>query len=780
MLAVKGAVICLGYIVGLLLTGIPGKVGGIPVGAIGFLLTGVLAAFLVPRFWRTGPKLSIWLAASVVGFLAILYFQWKVPHPEPSDISHLVDRVEDVAPSPSFRVEGRIVTSPQLTQSQRIRFELEATQAQKLAPALSKDQSSENPVAANPVAANPVTGRIYVTIPLLQGTGLYPGQAITVTGSLYKPKPASNPGGFDFAKYLAQQGIFAGLNGKQIEVAENQTSPSRLWFIRQRIIRAQVSGLGVPEGPIVSAMVMGGQAVDVPHIIRDQFRAAGLSHALAASGAQVSLLISVVLVFTQRLSPKLRLFVGSSVLLLYLCLTGLEASVSRAGVMGFVALLALTGERKVKPIASILFTATFLLLCNPLWIWDLGFQLSFLATLGLLVTVPILTRWLDWMPTTITPLFTVPIAAYLWTLPLLMFTFGVVSPYSILVNILTSPLITVISIGGMIDALMALIHPATGSWLAGLLYYPTHLFIQIAAWGSQIPGSAWSVGTITIAQLILLYGLIALVWGWRKLQRYWWVAAMVGISLVMLPTWYVSTHLLRATILATSEQPILVLQERGRVTLLNSGSDADVKFTVLPFLQKQGINQIDWAIDPNLRFSTLEGWQRILTTLPIREFYGNTHQTVEIADRSPATLDQQRSLTQLQNSQGTLLPFPADRPLQLNSVTLQPLNPNPAILQIRFADQNWLLLNDQLSSAQQSTLAQTLPAAQVLWWTGEELSPDLLETIQPKLAIASARSISPQTYTWLQAHHVSSFVTDRDGAIQWTPKQGFRTTLSES
>lgn len=792
MLAVRGAVICLAYILGLLFAGVAGQVGRVPGEAIGLLVAGAIFAFFIPRCWRTGPKAGVWLVAGFVAGLATLYFQWKVPHPQPTDISQVifwgkgqVAAVENVAPEQTdqtdqtFRITGQIHTSPRLTQSQRIQFELEAEQMQT-APLSGQFTHSS------------VTGSVYVTVPLLQGTGLYPGQKVTVTGRLYKPKPAANPGGFDFAKYLAQQGIFAGLNGKQVEVANQQPAPSILWTIRQKIIRAQVAGLGVPEGPIVSAMVMGGRSVDVPHLVREQFRIAGLAHALAASGAQVSLLIGVVLTLTQRLSAKLRLILGLSVLLLYLCLTGFEASILRAGIMGAVALLALTIERKVKPLPSTLFAATLLLLFNPLWIRDLGFQLSFLATLGLLVTVPVLTRWLDWMPSAITPLFTVPIAAYIWTLPLLMFVFGVVSPYSILINVLVSPLIMVISIGGMMSALAALIYPLAGSGLAGLLYYPTHLFIQIADWGSQLPGGAWAVGTITIVQLVLLYGLIGLIWVWHKLQRYWWAAVIVGISLVMLPAWYASTHLLQATVLATASQPVLVFQERGRVALLNAGSESDVKFTVLPFLQKQGINQIDWALDPNIRNSDLEGWQRVLANLPIREFYSHRDQTLEtqtvdISDRTASVATtHQLWLTQLQSHQSTTIPFPLERALPFASATIQILSQNPTILQIRFADQTWLLLPDRSIPMQsipaqsipaQSALTQLLPTAQVLWWTGGELSPDLLETIQPKIAIASARSIAAQTQTWLQSHHVTLFVTDRDGAIQWTPEQGFRAVL---
>jgi hypothetical protein len=85
---------------------------------------------------------------------------------------------------------------------------------------------------------------VYVTVPLLKATGLYPGESIAITGSLYKPQPPSNPGGFDFQNYLAQQGSFTGLRGRYISHDDSQPPPWGLWKIRQRITRAQAQLLG--------------------------------------------------------------------------------------------------------------------------------------------------------------------------------------------------------------------------------------------------------------------------------------------------------------------------------------------------------------------------------------------------------------------------------------------------------------------------------------------------------------------------------------------------------
>lgn len=767
MLAISGAVLCLAYVLGLLLTGLPGTIQGIPVGAIVLLGVGVGCSLLLPRFWKTGVRSRVWLIAGLIGFAATLYFQWRLPHPGTTDISRLLSGENSAVP---VQVTGKIITSPRLTQSQRIQFELQVAQAKVQSGSATPEVPALGGVSS-PVSgqgSGQISGQIYVTVPLLQGTGLYPGQKVHLTGSLYRPKPAANPGGFDFEKYLAQQGIFAGLSGKTVEIPD-RPSPPLLWSIRQRIIRAQVTGAGVPEGTLISAMVMGGKTVDVSPAVRDAFKTVGLAHALAASGAQVSLLVGVVLALTQRCPGRWRLAIGSGILLLYMGLTGLEASVLRATVMGGVALFALAADRKVKPLGSILFAAVLLLLWNPLWIWDLGFQLSFLATLGLVVTVPVLNQGLDWLPSAITPLFSVPIAAYLWTLPLQLLVFGVVSPYSILINIASSPLITGISIGGMVSALAAWVYFPLGSATAWLLAYPTKALIALATWGSRLPGSSFAVGTIAIWQVLLLYGLVLLVWVWHRSHRYWWAAGMVAIGLVAVPVWYNASHLLQVTVLTTSGDPVLVLQDRGKVGLIGSPTEKDTQFTVLPFLRQQGINQIDWAIAPDLN-AALESWQRIGSTVAVQTLYQPTQ-----ANQTNQTQTHQTepSALALGKTHLSLLP---QQPISLASATVQLVSFSPSMLQLSLNHQNWLLLGNLPPAEQQTaTLAQQLPASQILLWSGQALSSPWLEALQPQVAIAASRSLSPTTNQWLQAHAVTQFLTAQDGAVQWREERGFQT-----
>ncbi|WP_416666420.1 ComEC/Rec2 family competence protein [Egbenema bharatensis] len=780
MVAIRGIIFCSAFILGLLFTGVSGTVREIPVGSIALLLFSILASFLIPRFWRVGIQSWVWAIAGAIAFLAGLYFQWRLPHPGVMDISRLLT---EPTSSLAVVVTGKIEISPRLTQSQRIQFELKATQAQTH----SRDQPASNTGTNEPA----VTGKVYVTVPLLQGTGLYPGQTITITGSLYSPKPATHPGGFDFAQYLRQRGIFAGLSGETIDrtkigQTQNRAAPPILWQIRQRMIRAQVKGAGVPEGVLLSAMVMGGRSVDVPYAVRESFRLAGLSHTLAASGAHVAVLLGVVMALARRSSVKWQVGLGLGTLVIFVGLAGFQPSVLRAAIMGGTALLALLKERKVKPLGALLVTAVILLVINPLWIWDVGFQLSFLATLGLLVTVPTLSQWLDWLPKGLIPSFAVPIAAYCWTLPILLYAFGVVSGFSVLINVLASPLFTIVSLGGMASGLAALIHPELGRLVASGLYYPAHSLIALAEWGSRLPGSSFAVGRITVLQLVLLYGLMVGVWQWKRSQRYWWIAVVMGIGLVVIPVGYGVLNRFQVTVLATSREPVLVIQARGTVGLINAGQESDAQFTLLPFLQSQGINQIDQAID----VTASEGWRRIAATLPIQRF-----DALE-AGRAPGENMPEENMpgenartVRMTREDGEVSLLSPQHPIAIGSVTAQLLPMVTPVLSLQVSGQTWLLLDrsfNEITQTQAEAIAEDahlihrLPPASVLGWSGSFMDLEVLEAVQPEVVIANARSLSLQTQEWLDAHGVTTYLTGRDGAIQWTLDKGFRAMMQSS
>ncbi len=875
-----GVIFCLAYILGLISTAVSW-------GRYGILAVGIAAAVAMPKlllkYARNSLKTTkkrrsrtkenvvaepleareelsllemlprakwVWAVAGLTAFLASFYLAVRSPQPTINDISKLIPAVGNTQ-EVAVTVRGRLASTPRLTRSGRSQFWLDTD-------VVSEINGSDGGVVVN----RPVSGKLYVTVPLLQATGLYADNTIAVVGSLYKPQPPSNPGAFNFQAYLAREGAFAGLKGRQIDWKREKAiadvnrlnsktaafwestgmQPSPIQAMRMRIVRSQLSQLNVPEGPLISAIALGKQAVDLPYNIRDSFVQAGLAHAIAASGTQVSMVLALVLALTRRFSKQLQFCFGVGALFLLVGLTGFEASICRAALMGFGTLFALVLSREVKPLGLLLIAGTILLLVNPLWIWDLGFQLSFLATLGLVVTAPPLMAKLDWMPPAIASIVVIPIAASVWVLPLLLYVFSVVSPYSILVNIIAAPLLWILSIGGMVSALAGLIVPPAGSVLVQVLEYPARWLIAIAQYFSQLPGNSVAVGQVSVFQLIALYILICWVWlggrssatdsvtdvtdvssatdsvtdltdltdrmrkqetrGKREVGRKKsqgkgrgnkgksrvialrissaWIlplALVAGIGIIVLPAWHVQSSLFQVTLLATtSDEPVLVIQDQGKVTLINSGDENTVRFTVLPFLQQQGVNSVNFAIATHGHLGMSGGWGKLLERLTIKTFYDNN------APKQINRGNNQELMTAVQSRQGLYFPLETNTKIDLGSTRLQFVDAEIPVVELLMGARTWLIVGEMTPEAQ-SMLSKrlaatgTLKRTQVLLWSGKTLTAELLAAVGAQVAIASADEIDPETAAQLRQSKTQIFWTGRDGALQWTPVGGFKTTL---
>ncbi|WP_036487898.1 ComEC/Rec2 family competence protein [Myxosarcina sp. GI1] len=737
-------VLCLAYVVGLSATNLPIFSSSEAYWHLILfiaVLTGVAGSIAAKNpYFSQINSYKLWLSTGIVAILAIVYFQLRTPQPKSNDISYQTKN----ASSQLITVTGKVLDEPRLTTSHKVKFwfEAEATEIVNL----NRQQK--------------VSGKLYVTLPLLKGTGIYPGQNLSIQGNLYLPKAANNPGGFDFRNYLARQGAFAGLQGFEAFGDRLQAEPVLGWWkLRRRIVGSQLRGLGSPWGQLISSMVLGRKAVDLPAVIRDRFVEGGLAHILAASGFHVSLLLGIVLKATNRLASKSQLIIGLVTLFSYVCLTGLQPSIFRAGLMGSAVLAATAMETKVKPLGSLLLAATIILLVNPLWIGDVGFQLSFLATFGLIVTLPALQTRLDWLPPAIATLVTVPVAASIWVLPLLSYVFNTVATYSLVVNVVATPLVTLISLGGMVSATAALIVPFLGSAIAWLLLYPTLLLNEILKFFTNLPGSTWAIGKISLVALIAIYALFCLVWLHKWWQSRWWLVLLVVTTIIIVPISYERLNLVRVTVLSAKQEQIVVIKDKDKVILINSGSENTAKYTVLNFLTQQGINQIDYGIALDRKSNFNEGWREISARLPIKHFVNSLATDFTVPSK-------------------TTLLQPIEEAIATNSVKIaidEPLS----VLKLIIKGKTWLILGDNEPQQQnieryvrQNNLDRHLP---VLLLSGTNLQSQWLEILQPQIAIVSGDRVSENLMRQLEAKKVRLYLTNRNGAIAWTPKLGFET-----
>ena len=153
--------------------------------------------------------------------------------------------------------------------------------------------------------------------------------------------------------------------------------------MRRRIAQRFVDVAGDERGGLLAALVLGSAQVSVPDALRESVRVAGLSHALAASGFHLSVLLGATLAITRGRSGAVRLVLAGSALLLFLLLAGAQPSVVRAVLMGCAALLIREADQRSHGLGVLLTTLGLMLLLQPAWATSLGFQFSAAATAGL-------------------------------------------------------------------------------------------------------------------------------------------------------------------------------------------------------------------------------------------------------------------------------------------------------------------------------------------------------------------------------------------------------------
>ena len=690
------------------------------IGGLSFL--SILSALLIPQWWRRGPNRGFWLMMGLVTLMAAVYFQWRLPQPSQTDVSRILSSSQIA--SKAVTVKGELTSGGKTNAKGRVQFWLAVESAQ-----ISQKSSFQ-----------PMTGNVYLTLPASVGSELKACQRVIVSGTLYLPKTASNPGAMDFRNYLASQGVFAGLTGKKAKVVGSgfcllSQLRSRLVAVQSAWLPKNDQGESI-EGLLLSSIVLGSKAVNLPYQTRTLFNQVGLAHILAASGYQVSLLVGTVLLLGKSLSSRSRFGLGLLTLLLYLGLTGFQPSVTRAGVMWLAILASVFGDRRVKPLGSLLMAVTVLLLIMPIWIWDLGFQLSVLATLGIIITAPYLEKKFDFLPPKIANIIAIPLAASLWTLPLLLSQFSLLVLQAIPLNILVTPLVEIISLGGMISAIVGLIIPPIGSAISLLLYYPVHWLLETAKFFSQF--SSFAPGKMSVGVLLLIYLSMILIWLFPWWQRRSFIIGLGIIGLIFLPLIYQNFTLNKVTIFDTNKQPALVIQNQTQVTLIHYGDRETSQFTLSPFFAQEAINQVECELNLSVAQKTIKE-EKTLTFMP------------KIKQK-----------------------FHLDSPELCPKI--QKLNENLPILQLNLADQNWWLVTDIKTPISENNLLKN-QSPDVLIWSGKSLDPTWLEISRPQTAIAVSRFVDQKTRDLLEKEGIRLYVTGIEGAIQWTPQKGFDTNL---
>ncbi|MCB8922888.1 MAG: DNA internalization-related competence protein ComEC/Rec2 [Ardenticatenaceae bacterium] len=375
----------------------------------------------------------------------------------------------------------------------------------------------------------PITGDVLVRAPRFPLIEY--GSVVEVNGRLETPPEFDD---FSYKEYLARQGIYSLINQPQITVRETgQGSPIyRAIYAFKARAQASINRLiPDPAAALLSGILLGNDNGLSPELA-DDFRATGMTHIIAISGFNIAILIGILVGLSQPLLKRRGAVAFAIVgVAAYTLLVGADPSVVRAAIMGSIYLIASRWLGRPNYIYASLFLAAFVMtLLNPLALWDVGFQLSFAATLSLMLYATPLTQWMQQqlarrfnrqavraIMSVISESVLITLAAQVLTLPLMAAYFGQLSLISLPANALILPAQPGVMVWGGLAALVGMVIPAIGQlfgWVAWLFLAYTIWLVRLFA---AVPGAAVPV-TVSPGVIVAVYALIGLITLFARLE----------------------------------------------------------------------------------------------------------------------------------------------------------------------------------------------------------------------------------------------------------------------
>ncbi len=481
------------------------------------------------------------------------------------------------------------------------------------------------------------------------------GDRIRCKGKIRIPYKLGLPGEFDYPGYLALRGLSATASVKESDtvvliraavISSLQRKIDELAINSQEFIR---SSLADPEQRgLVIALSTGSQNEISPELSAEYARA-GVSHILSVSGFHLGI-VSVIWVFLIKWLllrsewialefdvRRLALLSAFPIMLLYLLFTGGAPATARSVLMLSAVVLSVWTERETDPIDAIMLAAFLLLLINPAVLFDLSFQLSFLALWGIVALTPLLISPFEGLirkewQRNLFLLCAASSAAILATMAPVMSAFHQVSFNGIIANLLVVPLLgygaTVIA---TVAVPMIFILPMAAVFLLRLAGWLVHFSNIFVGWIASFPTfHSFNVTGVDVFATVCILSIISFV----KSNYYRWFACLsVSVLLIIFHIWptVANDGKLRMTFLSVGQgDSALIKLSDGRLMLIDGGGyqydngrDFGVRY-MLPALHKIGVKKIDFMVLTHPDSDHLGGLPAVAENFSVEEFWQST------------------------------------------------------------------------------------------------------------------------------------------------------------
>jgi len=335
---------------------------------------------------------------------------------------------------------------------------------------------------------------------------------------------------------------------------------------------------------------------------------------------------------------KLTVATGMGIVLIYTFMTGLGASVIRAALMLLLILAGKLIDRDAHSVSLLALVAMLMLIYNPAFINDVGFQLSFIVTFGILTTANVIfARFKDSkIPDWLTGAILIPIVAQIWVAPVQMFYFNTFSTYSVFANVFSMPFLSVISFGGFISSIIAIFTPFTDKIcmvMDFVLNYILHILVFISNFFANMSHSLLTTTHPNIFQIFIYYTIILLITLSIKTEFSKKIMAVCLASLILLAVTLInipSKDLQIITFDVQNADCFLIKTPQNKYFIIDTGrasykgSKAQANSIIIKYLKDRGIKNIEGMIITHFDNDNSGGAVDIMNNLKVKKVYINS------------------------------------------------------------------------------------------------------------------------------------------------------------
>ena len=350
------------------------------------------------------------------------------------------------------------------------------------------------------------------------------GDEVRVAGTLKKPESFASELGreFNYPAYLLARGVEYQMSFAAVEVSSSGHGNlliSYLLNIKHSLTRSIESVLNEPQAGLSEGLLLGVKQA-LGEELEAAFRTSGIVHIVVLSGYNIMIVVTFVMFALAFILPRRpRLLVGFGIVVCFALLVGLSATVVRASLMAGLLLIAQFLGRTYDLARALLFAGAVMVFINPyILLYDLGFQFSFMATLGLILIAPKFETFISdgFSKLSVKEFLVATLATQVAVLPLLLYHIGEVSLVAVVVNVLVLPIVPLAMLATFLSGVIGIVSTTLALPLAFFAHLILSYIIHVALFFSTLPFASVVVPPFPVYGMFILYALIGLlVW---KLQ----------------------------------------------------------------------------------------------------------------------------------------------------------------------------------------------------------------------------------------------------------------------